>query len=572
MTDEVKKPLKLRLLHDDEIIDLVTQSKIKSAVNEDVFNTENEGLNNVDAEKEEQTLKERTEEKISKFHEDSSDFSPYKRENDGHNPQNITTTVSTTSTMVPKTTMPTTQSTKSTSTETTITRRTTKSLETATVIVTPPPGKVQEIVEAHPPTNKNDMTSTEPIYVKTTPKPAVTTPANPTKAASHEITTSSKPSVTSERIDVSYPRIKVDAPAAMKIKQALDNQSPQNIDTFQIPNDKLPTKPYYAYGIQYNNANMNPGNYFPLTANGQYPQILPANPPQELNGQNFYNTYDNPYKKQIKTVTVQPHTTSTPVKVQPANVHNDTLHESYWPLEQELNLDDMYWTDSADEIENACRKDKGTNLVVNILAFGDSLTRGYYNKGKNHHPYTMKLQYLLNKMDAKRCFIVENEGRDGDVAFGEMPKRMEEVYKEYKKHFDWVIILGGTNDIYNKKHAGHHSAVELTQNILSVHNIAHHYGSKTVAITIPEVLCDSSDVCQDMKQMREKLNEGIRSYANDHKTTVLLCDLADSLVRNKIDHKLLGQFFEGGLHLRPRGYELMARLIFDSLKEILDFS
>ena len=70
-----------------------------------------------------------------------------------------------------------------------------------------------------------------------------------------------------------------------------------------------------------------------------------------------------------------------------------------------------------------------TNLVTNILAFGDSLTRGYYNRGKSHHPYTMKLQYLLNKMNAKRCFIVENEGRDGDVAFGEMPRRMEDVLK-----------------------------------------------------------------------------------------------------------------------------------------------
>lgn len=92
----------------------------------------------------------------------------------------------------------------------------------------------------------------------------------------------------------------------------------------------------------------------------------------------------------------------------------------------------------------------GTNLVVNILAFGDSLTRGYYNKGKNHHPYTMKLQYLLNKMDAKRCFIVENEGRDGDVAFGEMPKRMEEVYKEYSKYFLTSLVFTIYSCAYHK--------------------------------------------------------------------------------------------------------------------------
>ena len=263
-------------------------------------------------------------------------------------------------------------------------------------------------------------------------------------------------------------------------------------------------------------------------------------------------------------------------------------------------------------------------MVTNILAFGDSLTRGYYNRGKNHHPYTMKLQYLLNKMNAKRCFIVENEGRDGDVAFGEMPRRMEDVLKnssewllctfkesvDYRihvnklsvtflkgslsswyfqimffkihsicrfdaslyleKHFEWVIILGGTNDIYNKKHAGHHTAKELAQNIISVHDIAHNYGSKTMVVTIPEVSCDSSDICQDMKHLREELNWHMRAYADTHKSSVVLCDLADSLARHNIDHKLIGQFFEGGLHLKPRGYEMMARLVFDSIKTIVD--
>ena len=68
-------------------------------------------------------------------------------------------------------------------------------------------------------------------------------------------------------------------------------------------------------------------------------------------------------------------------------------------------------------------------MVVRVLAFGDSLTRGYYNKGQNHHPYTGRLQSLLNRLDDKRCFIVENQGKDGDIAFGEMPKRMETLLR-----------------------------------------------------------------------------------------------------------------------------------------------
>lgn len=138
------------------------------------------------------------------------------------------------------------------------------------------------------------------------------------------------------------------------------------------------------------------------------------------------------------------------------------------------------------------------------------------------------------------------------------------------KHYDWIIILGGTNDIYNKAHALKRSAEELTQNIIAVHNIAHHYGARTVVVTIPEVLCESVDMCQDMKQMREHVNDQLRTYAFEHKNNALLCDLAQSLGRENLSHGLLAQFFEGGLHFKPRGYETMARLMFESVKQSMD--
>ena len=139
-----------------------------------------------------------------------------------------------------------------------------------------------------------------------------------------------------------------------------------------------------------------------------------------------------------------------------------------------------------------------------------------------------------------------------------------------EKHYDWVIILGGTNDIYNKQHAGKRSPNELSQNIIALHNIAHHHGARTVAITIPEVLCENQETCEDMKQMRDNVNDNIKTYALDHRQNVVLCDMAELLARNKLKNGLVAQFFEGGLHLRPRGYETMARLIFDSIKESID--
>ena len=144
------------------------------------------------------------------------------------------------------------------------------------------------------------------------------------------------------------------------------------------------------------------------------------------------------------------------------------------------------------------------------------------------------------------------------------------MFLSLEKRYDWVVILGGTNDIYSKKHAGKHSVTELSQSILSVHEISHLHGAKSVAVTIPDVSCESTEMCQDMKQTREAVNTNLRQYVDGHKSSVILCDLADSLVRHNMDHKLIGQFFEGGLHLKPRGYETMARLIFESLKPVLD--
>ena len=134
--------------------------------------------------------------------------------------------------------------------------------------------------------------------------------------------------------------------------------------------------------------------------------------------------------------------------------------------------------------------------------------------------------------------------------------------------YNWAIILGGTNDIYNKKlmRTGRHTAKELSNNIISIHEIAQSHGIKTVIVTIPEVQCKING-CQDMKQMRQIVNDDLRAYANENKAKTLLCDIAGTLERGKIDHKLAGQFFEGGLHLKPRGYETMARLLFESFVE-----
>ena len=62
--------------------------------------------------------------------------------------------------------------------------------------------------------------------------------------------------------------------------------------------------------------------------------------------------------------------------------------------------------------------------IIRVLGMGDSLTQGYYHRGKEHHPYTEKLEYLLNK-DSHKCFVVDNIGKERNMA-ADMARRLGE--------------------------------------------------------------------------------------------------------------------------------------------------
>ena len=102
-----------------------------------------------------------------------------------------------------------------------------------------------------------------------------------------------------------------------------------------------------------------------------------------------------------------------------------------------------------------------------------------------------------------------------------------------------------------------------------MHEIARKHNSKSVAVTIPEVYCETQDTCEDAKQLRERVNNNIRNYAFQNRDRVVLVDLADMLQRSNLQKDMVAQFFEGGLHLKPRGYERMAIIIYEGLKKAL---
>jgi len=80
---------------------------------------------------------------------------------------------------------------------------------------------------------------------------------------------------------------------------------------------------------------------------------------------------------------------------------------------------------------------------LKILAWGDSLTAGYFAGGS--HPYSIELKCLIEAKYPNVNLTMDQQGLSGERTL-EMSLRLKEYLKSSAK-FDFVLILGGTNDI-----------------------------------------------------------------------------------------------------------------------------
>lgn len=87
--------------------------------------------------------------------------------------------------------------------------------------------------------------------------------------------------------------------------------------------------------------------------------------------------------------------------------------------------------------------DDADSSSIKILAFGDSMTHGYYKYGTAYHPYSIMLQKLLREKFGNHI-VVQECGQDGEQTC-EMKHRIKEVLAKNK--FQFGILFGGLNDL-----------------------------------------------------------------------------------------------------------------------------
>lgn len=208
---------------------------------------------------------------------------------------------------------------------------------------------------------------------------------------------------------------------------------------------------------------------------------------------------------------------------------------------------------------------------MRVLAFGDSLTAGYYQSGAKFAPWAPLLAKLLD------LGTIDHIGMSGFTT-GEMVECLDSEavtdcvprtwpglrhkLNSSALRYDAVLILGGTNDLADKVSTG-----TLVENLASLHRVAHEHGAKTVAMTIPE--SHAALRVPWLGRAREEANAAVRSWAAAQPPQRVRLVEAATIVPFSEDQQ--PRLWEpDGLHMSAKGYEAfgrgLARMLVDYLR------
>ena len=256
----------------------------------------------------------------------------------------------------------------------------------------------------------------------------------------------------------------------------------------------------------------------------------------------------------------------------------------------------------------------------NILAVGDSLTRGYVKEGKFRcylNPFTNEMKRLLTLYGSKLSSFrlneafVQNSGNDSnrdditmdfnpfisekgqngettEFLFYRLPqilKNQSELSKiqfsNYSdriqnRNFSVIIILSGTNDLGYKINADF-----VVTKLIAIHRLVHEYGAISIAVTLPPLFWPPPAM-----SIRSVVNERLRQYATEASIPLLdlgaFFDRNQTKVENGDDTKMRSSIFIEGnpndwmssdkVHLSKFGYDQLGKYLFLTLLDMCNSS
>jgi lysophospholipase L1-like esterase len=193
-----------------------------------------------------------------------------------------------------------------------------------------------------------------------------------------------------------------------------------------------------------------------------------------------------------------------------------------------------------------------------VVALGDSLTAGYRLRDPYamdpRVPYSAHLETMmrvrLSELSYYTLASVVNAGVNGDSTDGMLKRFKRDVAAERP---DVVVIWGGLNDLSVMRRPDY-----VLGNLFKLYEATRALGAEPIACTLTPMRHTSNS-------MRE-LNELIRAkcIADGMRLADLFPQLADS------EGNLMAECSDDGVHLTIKGYNLVAHIVYDSIRPILD--
>jgi lysophospholipase L1-like esterase len=194
-----------------------------------------------------------------------------------------------------------------------------------------------------------------------------------------------------------------------------------------------------------------------------------------------------------------------------------------------------------------------------VLCLGDSLTDGYYDNGTKFHPYSARLQQLLQ-------VPVDRIGLSGWTT-GDMVRGIEEdecldcngkVWPGLRKQlslsaYSHCIIMAGTNDICDCP------ALDTIANLRLLKSVVLQSVPFCASMTVPEMSAEQQHA--RFKSRREEINAALLADPPCIDVAVHL-----PLARADADSREL-HWQSDGLHLNPAGYDRIADVVAAFLKQ-----
>ena len=190
-----------------------------------------------------------------------------------------------------------------------------------------------------------------------------------------------------------------------------------------------------------------------------------------------------------------------------------------------------------------------------VSCIGDSLTEGYtFQESREFHPYSTELHNLLAE-HCEQTVAVHSAGVSGEMVVPSMSERLDKLLKEASQPYDWVIILGGTNDLGMGRRAE-----DLLPHLLALHDRAKETGSRTLALAIPQYINELNPGNEKYRSEKAKVNDGLKVYSEQSDSKTYFVDLWNGLPFGTLSAEERVLYWVDGLHMTPRGYDKMAHV------------